>query len=360
MLPFQGYLTHSDGTTLPDGQRLVRFAIYDAPNSGRAVWPGEVHQLSVHAGLVNTILGSRVSLEKIDFSRPLYLEITVDGQTSGQVGHGTIGAEDPPLLPRQVLIPVPAAIRAYELGYRDSGGLVKGAGWEEVFDGGIPGAGRIGGEKLRDGSIAVEKLAGGITADQLAAGAALGNLLPGVISGELIAPNAVGSSHIAPEVINSGHLVAGAIDQSRLAPRPFAAQVNAGGVAISEPIEYFNSGQIGPNEERAVPGLAITLPATGRLIRIGLLVAPSGSGGTVAVGGGGYVEAHILFYEGDQLIGRFVSATSGGSISLPASGYSTLYLPSEAGKKEYSVRVQLKSGTAVEFGAGVRLVAYEL
>ena len=112
LLPFQGHLTEASGSAIEDGTKVVQFKIYDAPVSGTAVWAGEVHKLSVNGGLVNTILGSKTSLNNVDFADPLYLEITVDAQADGTSGHGQITAADPPLLPRQVLLPAVFASEA--------------------------------------------------------------------------------------------------------------------------------------------------------------------------------------------------------------------------------------------------------
>lgn len=100
LLPFQGHLTDAAGNVISDGAKVVQFKIYDAPVSGTAVWAGEAHKLSVNGGLVNTILGTKVSLNEVDFSVPTYLEITIDAD-----GSGTINPADPPLLPRQVILP---------------------------------------------------------------------------------------------------------------------------------------------------------------------------------------------------------------------------------------------------------------
>ena len=86
----------------------MQFKIYDAPVSGNAVWAGEVHKLSVNKGLVNTILGTKTSMEQVDFAQILYLEMTVDAN-----GDSVITAADPPLLPRQVILP---AVFAQEAG----------------------------------------------------------------------------------------------------------------------------------------------------------------------------------------------------------------------------------------------------
>ena len=77
------------------------------PRGGTAVWQGEVHKLSVNNGLISTVLGSKASLAGIDFNRALYLEITTDANNDN-----SITLADPPLLPRQSIIPTVFAIEA--------------------------------------------------------------------------------------------------------------------------------------------------------------------------------------------------------------------------------------------------------
>ncbi len=113
LLPFQGHLTNAEGEVVDGEAKIVQFKIYDAPVSGNAIWAGEVHKLSVNQGLVNTLLGTKTAFPDrygpgegtVMFSQPLYLEITVDAQEPGTDGHGEINAADPPLLPRQVILP---------------------------------------------------------------------------------------------------------------------------------------------------------------------------------------------------------------------------------------------------------------
>ena len=152
LLPFQGHLTKADGSVLADGSKVVQFKIYDAPVSGTAVWAGEVHKLSVNAGLVNTILGSKTSLGAVDFDRMLYLEISIDAN-----GDESITASDPPLLPRQVLLPPVFASAAGGLSY-DSDGQLREKGWGAVFSNGDPDTGSIDGGKLAQGSVTSAKI----------------------------------------------------------------------------------------------------------------------------------------------------------------------------------------------------------
>lgn len=107
VLPFQGRLTDANGNSVADGARVVQFKIYDAPVGGRAVWNGEVQNLTINAGLVSTLLGTKSTLSGVDFNLDLYLELTIDANADGQ-----ISLADPPLLPRQSILPAVFARKA--------------------------------------------------------------------------------------------------------------------------------------------------------------------------------------------------------------------------------------------------------
>ncbi len=122
LLPFQGRLTDAAGAAIPDGPKVVEFKMYDAPTGGNLKnWAGEVHKLSVNGGLVNTMLGTKASLGSVDFSTLTYLQITADAQAT-EPGHDIIDAADPPLLPRQSVVPAVFAMEA--LSSRDGKGLL--------------------------------------------------------------------------------------------------------------------------------------------------------------------------------------------------------------------------------------------
>ncbi|MEZ5326867.1 MAG: phage tail protein [Verrucomicrobiales bacterium] len=189
LLPFQGHLTAADGTALDGGAKVVQFKIYDAPVSGTAVWAGEVHKLSVNDGLVNTVLGTKTAFQdtygpanskKVMFSEPLYIEITVDANDDN-----TITAADPPLLPRQVLLPANFAHVAHSV--RNSSG-------EEV----ISSEGEIDGSKIAEDSIASASL-GTVALAKL--GDDGGNHAAGLSSAQ-IAEAAVGSSEIRNNTVS--------------------------------------------------------------------------------------------------------------------------------------------------------------
>ena len=147
LLPFQGRLTDAVGTAIPDGPRVVQFKIYDAPVGGQALWNGEVQKLTVNAGLVNTTLGTKASLASVDFNRSLYLEITIDANSDSQ-----ITAADPPLLPRQSILPAVFAKEAAD------SRLLGGCNWSALFGTNDPAQGTLLDSKIRDHSIGVSKL----------------------------------------------------------------------------------------------------------------------------------------------------------------------------------------------------------
>ncbi|HKX60609.1 MAG TPA: tail fiber domain-containing protein, partial [Verrucomicrobiae bacterium] len=161
LLPFQGRLTDANGQAIADGARVVQFKIYDAPVGGRAVWNGEVQKLSVNGGLVSTLLGTKADLSAVDFNRQIYLELTVDAN-----GDGSITPADPPLLPRQSVLP---AVFAVESG---NSRLLEGHGWSALFGTNNPAEGTLLDTKIGDGSLTAAKLHdNAVTAAKIANGA---------------------------------------------------------------------------------------------------------------------------------------------------------------------------------------------
>lgn len=144
LLPFQGRLTDQNGVAVANGTRFVQFKIYAVPTGGSAVWAGEVHKTTVNGGLVNVLLGSKTPFIDVDFDRTLYLEITADIN-----GDNAITAADPPMLPRQIILPAVFA--------KESANTRKLAGydWSAVFDQGAtnPPSGRINGDRLLPATV---------------------------------------------------------------------------------------------------------------------------------------------------------------------------------------------------------------
>ena len=167
LLPFQGRLTDASGNAIADGAKVVQFKIYDAPTGGTAVWNGEVQKVTVNGGLVSTLLGSKADLTAVDFNQALYLEITVDANADNQ-----ITAADPPLLPRQSVLPAVFAVEASQISIvNGTGQRVGSANWGAlVSNASDPNTAnwRIDGSKIASGTISTSQLASGsITAAQL-------------------------------------------------------------------------------------------------------------------------------------------------------------------------------------------------
>lgn len=159
LLPFQGKLSNADGSVVSDGARLVQFKLYDAPIGGDAIWNGEVHKLSVNDGLINTILGSKASMEAVDFNQTVYLETTMDAN-----GDNTITPADPPMLPRQIVLPAPFAVRAAraDVATRSEGAetsvSLNGHDWTSVMTGEDPTKSFFKTDRIQDQSIPEAKL----------------------------------------------------------------------------------------------------------------------------------------------------------------------------------------------------------
>lgn len=178
LLPFQGRLTDAAGNAVADGAKVVEFKMYDAPTGGNVKWAGEVHKLSVNGGLVNTMLGSKAGLGSVDFSSATFLQITVDAN-----GDGSITAADPPLLPRQSVVPTIYAAVAGQMQYiiPASGGnaaTVAAAGWDSVFDNGRPDSGKIPGSKIVSNSVTSAQITDGTVAPQDLSAATIASIVP--------------------------------------------------------------------------------------------------------------------------------------------------------------------------------------
>jgi hypothetical protein len=147
VIPFQGRLSDANGAAIPDGSRVVQFKIYDAPIGGVAVWNGEVQNLTINSGLVSTILGTKAALSGVDFNQNLYLELTIDANADGQ-----ITLADPPLLPRQSILP---AVFAHESA---NARLLDGYDWSTLFGTNNPADGTLLDSKIRDLSLTSAKI----------------------------------------------------------------------------------------------------------------------------------------------------------------------------------------------------------
>lgn len=177
LLPFQGRLTDASGVTVADGAKVLQFKIYDAPTGGTAIWGGEIQKVSLNGGLASTVLGSKASLDNVNFNESIYLEITIDANDDGQ-----ISAADPPLLPRQSVLPAVFAVEAREARTLEAGDG-ESYGWSALF----------GNQSPASGTIPINRVAiptGGIAPAAIAA-------TEGLVTSQ-VAPGAVTSSRLAP------------------------------------------------------------------------------------------------------------------------------------------------------------------
>ncbi|HNQ90810.1 MAG TPA: tail fiber protein [Verrucomicrobiota bacterium] len=109
LLPFQARLTDVTGQPLPDGARVIQFQVFGEPTGGTPLWAGEVHRTTINGGLINVMLGTKNPLpndrpddpSRSFFDAALYLQVTPDADANDKITEA-----DPPLLPRQVVLPV--------------------------------------------------------------------------------------------------------------------------------------------------------------------------------------------------------------------------------------------------------------
>ncbi|HAB18263.1 MAG TPA: tail fiber protein [Verrucomicrobiota bacterium] len=212
LLPFQGRLTDPNGAAVPDGVRLIQFKIYEEPSGGSPRWSGELHRTTVNGGLVNVILGTKSPFPpEVDFDRQLYLEITVD--VSGPEGRpdNAITPADPPMLPRQAILPVVFAKEAAD------SRLLDGHDWSSLFVEGVtnPATARIDGGRLGPGSV---------TAAQIK---------PFSLTGSLIASNTITSAHMAGAVIGTDQISTNSINLSHLTLELIQDLMNPPGTIIA-------------------------------------------------------------------------------------------------------------------------------
>ena len=81
-ISFQGSLTEP-GTNSPvaDGDYNVVFTLFDALSAGSSVWTETHSTLSIADGTFNVLLGKNTPLDPAEFNKPLFLEISVGGET---------------------------------------------------------------------------------------------------------------------------------------------------------------------------------------------------------------------------------------------------------------------------------------
>lgn len=172
LLPFQARLADASGNWVADGSTVLKFELFSGPTNALPVWAGESHRVTVNSGLVNVILGTKNPLPLNDpgddsqplFGRTLYLQVTPDANGDGKI------TDDPPLLPRQAMIPVLFAAESAVSRLSLDSAKLAGRDWSSILASGEtdPTKGFLDGARLKGQSIEGDKLAdGGIATAKL-------------------------------------------------------------------------------------------------------------------------------------------------------------------------------------------------
>ena len=352
LIPFQGKLTDASGQVISDGAIVVQFKMYDAPVGGQAKWNGEVQMLTVNGGLVNTTLGTKASLKNVDFSSPTYLEITIDAN-----GDNEIGPEDPPLLPRQSIIPAVYAVKAGDAK------TLSGYGWSAVFSNGDPETGTINGAKLTAKSVSTAQIANNaVTANQVANGAITSaKLANGAVTSNQLAKNSVTATQVADGEITTAKLAEKAVTSDKIAEKEVGWKHRKPRMLVN------NSLEVEPQIGQIVRGESITATSSNQVVE-GSKVRLNTSGGAVHISLEG-AEFRIGTYSvmTVQIVrdGQIIYSTNLG-VDNPHTGSwfspsSVSYIDNPpAGLHEYKYIFKSSSNYGATTVVSTRIVAYEL
>ncbi|PWB71579.1 hypothetical protein C3F09_07595 [candidate division GN15 bacterium] len=121
IIAYQGRLTTPSGTAVPDGNYLIRFAIYSASAGGTVLWDNDYRTVAVSGGLFTYNLGDSVALP-----------ITLFASDTARYLGIKVGA-DPEIVPRVKLNTVPFSFKAL---YSDTAAMAfgvagGGGGWTD-------------------------------------------------------------------------------------------------------------------------------------------------------------------------------------------------------------------------------------
>ncbi|MEP7104068.1 MAG: hypothetical protein ABI721_05150 [Candidatus Dojkabacteria bacterium] len=117
-IEFKTSIIDQDQNALPDGTYNFRFALYNQPLGGIALWSEDWFGVQVRKAAISVPLGSAVAFPKNLFKNSsLYLQICLDANSSGGDGSNECaGSYEENFKPRKVITAVPWAFNAKSLG----------------------------------------------------------------------------------------------------------------------------------------------------------------------------------------------------------------------------------------------------
>lgn len=209
-ISYQGVLTDTSGTVVPDGDYNLTFRLYDVASGGTALWT-EGQLVAVQKGIFNVNLGATNPLT-LPFNKQYYLGVTVG-----------VGSE---FLPRILLTGSAYSFRATNTdsinGITAGGDLVGSYPNPIIKDNSVTTA------KIVDGAVTSAKIAPGTS---IPPGGTAGGDLTGIYPNPKFANNAVTSAKLADNSVTTEKIANGTITGSDIntATTISAARLQGGG-----------------------------------------------------------------------------------------------------------------------------------